>query len=66
MPLATGLKLDGYEIVSLLGAGGMDEVYRARDSALKREVAIKVVPAFVSQDPDAPFQAGVIPENAFL
>jgi hypothetical protein len=44
----------------------MDEVYRARDSALKREVAIKVVPAFVSQDPDAPFQAGVIPENAFL
>jgi hypothetical protein len=52
MPLAAGLKIDGYEIVSLLGAGGMCEVYRARDSALKREVAIKVLPAFVSRDPD--------------
>src|SRR5580698_853680 len=52
MPLATGTKLDGYEILGLLGAGGMGEVYRARDPALKREVAIKVLPSFVSQDPD--------------
>jgi eukaryotic-like serine/threonine-protein kinase len=52
MPFAAGTKLDGYEILGLLGAGGMGEVYRARDPALKREVAIKVLPTFVTQDPD--------------
>ena len=52
MPLAAGTKLDGYEIVGLLGAGGMGEVYRARDPALKRDVAIKVLPTFVAKDPD--------------
>ena len=52
MPLAAGTKLDSYEILALLGAGGMGEVYRARDPALKREVAIKVLPSFVSRDPD--------------
>ena len=52
MPLTAGAKLDGYEIVGLLGAGGMGEVYRARDPALKREVAIKILPSFVSQDSD--------------
>jgi eukaryotic-like serine/threonine-protein kinase len=45
MPLTAGTKLDGYEILGLLGAGGMGEVYRARDPVLKREVAIKVLPS---------------------
>src|SRR5271156_6191333 len=52
MALAPGAKLDGYEILGLLGSGGMGEVYRARDPVLKREVAIKVLPSFVSQNPD--------------
>jgi serine/threonine protein kinase len=52
MSLLPGTKLDGYEVLGLLGAGGMGEVYRARDPILKRKVAIKVLPSFVSQDPD--------------
>src|SRR5271166_6093783 len=52
MNLASGTKLGPYEIVSLLGAGGMGEVYRARDSRLRREVAIKVLPQELSLDAD--------------
>ena len=50
MTFSTGTKLGTYEIVGPLGAGGMGEVYRARDSRLKREVAIKVLPDAFSRD----------------
>jgi eukaryotic-like serine/threonine-protein kinase len=52
MTLSAGTKLGPYEIVSPLGAGGMGEVYRARDARLERDVAIKVLPASYSRDPD--------------
>jgi eukaryotic-like serine/threonine-protein kinase len=52
MQLAAGSRLGTYEIVAPLGAGGMGEVYRARDPALKRDVAIKVLPEDWSADPE--------------
>ena len=52
MSLAAGARLGPYEIVSPLGAGGMGEVYRAKDPRLGREVAIKVLPTSFSNDPD--------------
>src|SRR5499427_7798124 len=52
MPLQAGTRLGPYEILSRLGAGGMGEVYRARDTRLGRDVAIKILPSSFSSDPD--------------
>src|SRR5437588_11340574 len=48
MPIAVGTKLGPYELLALAGAGGMGEVYRARDTRLDREVAIKILPQHLS------------------
>ena len=52
MTLTSGTRLGPYEITGVIGAGGMGEVYRARDTKLHRDVAIKVLPELFAADPD--------------
>ena len=52
MALSTGTRLGPYEVVALIGAGGMGEVYRARDTKLNRDVALKVLPDLFANDPE--------------
>src|ERR1700675_1731571 len=53
MTLASGAKLGPYEVISAAGAGGMGEVYRARDTRLDRTVAIKILPAHLTDNTEA-------------
>lgn len=52
LPLAPGSRIGSYELTSLLGEGGMGVVYRARDTKLQRDVAIKLLPEHFATDPD--------------
>jgi eukaryotic-like serine/threonine-protein kinase len=56
MPLYVGGKIGHYEVLSLLGQGGMGEVYRVRDTKLKRDVALKVLPEALARDPESAWQ----------
>src|SRR4029450_13288024 len=52
MPLPSGVRLGIYEVLELIGMGGMGEVYRARDARLNRDVAVKILPLHLAADPD--------------
>src|SRR2546426_10276423 len=52
MPLTIGTRIGAYEILAPLGAGGMGEVFRARDTKLNRDVALKILPELFASDPD--------------
>jgi hypothetical protein len=50
MPLAPGARVGAHEVLALIGAGGMGEVYRARDTRLRRDVALKILPELFALD----------------
>jgi serine/threonine protein kinase len=52
MTLSRGMRIGPYEVVSAIGAGGMGEVFRARDTSLHPDVAVKILPAAFASDPD--------------
>ena len=52
MPLLRGTRLGLFEVIAQIGAGGMGEVYRAKDTKLKREVAVKILPSALAADSD--------------
>src|SRR5215216_2974491 len=52
MSIAPGTHIGAYEVIALIGAGGMGEVYRSRDTRLRRDVALKVLPPVFAADPD--------------
>ena len=52
MPLTPGVRFGSYEVTAQIGAGGMGEVYQARDTKLDRDVALKVLPDAFTSDPD--------------
>ena len=62
--LTAGTRLGNVEIVSLIGAGGMGEVYRARDTRLKREIAVKVFPAAWASNADRLARFQIEAENS--
>ena len=63
-PSLSGRKLAGYDVGALVGAGGMGEVYRARDSKLNRDVAIKILLAAVASDAERLAGSGAKPRSS--